>query len=51
MKSKFARGQILDPNAGRKTFGEYATEALAARLLRPGTKANYDRHLARIWPI
>jgi integrase len=51
MKVKFARGQVLDPNAGKITFGRYADEALEARRLTPSTRANYLRLLERIAPI
>jgi len=51
MKVKFARGQIVDPNAGKMTFGRYAVEALEARYLAPETIANYLRLLERMHPI
>jgi len=51
MRVKFARGQVIDPNAGKITFGKYAQEALEARRLTPGTRANYLRLIERIMPI
>lgn len=51
MRVKFARGQTLDPDAGKQTFGSYAREALAARHLAPETRKNYERLLDRIMPV
>lgn len=51
MRVKFARGQIIDPNAGKITFGNYAAEALEARRLSPNTRSNYMRLIERISPV
>lgn len=51
MKVKFAKGQVIDPNAGKMTFGRYAAEAIEARYLAPETIANYLRLLERIQPV
>lgn len=53
MKTKLARGTLVDPGAGKETFREYATRQIAARSLAPSTRKRYardcDRLLFPVW--
>ena len=46
-QSKIARGEYVDPTAGRQTFGSYAGQWMAAQVHRPSTSALVEVDLRR----
>ncbi len=46
-QSKIARGEYVDPNAGRQTLGSYAEQWVAAQVHRPSTAAVIEVDLRR----
>lgn len=42
-----ARGDFIDPNAGKRTFGDYAKSWQAAQVHRPTTAAQLGTHMKR----
>jgi Site-specific recombinase XerD len=47
VRGDLARGDYIDPNAGKRTFGDYAKSWQAAQVHRPTTAAQLESHLKR----